>query len=93
VTDSTLKTVVALDPETGEYKPAAHNLSASDAVDLVQKFSGENRTAKLLDQEKRHRTSDLTKCGRCKEAAKTVSKDNNHPAETAEPGNRQRSMT
>jgi hypothetical protein len=72
MTESTLKTVVVLDPETQGYKPAAHNLVASDAVDLAQKFSGENRKAKVLDQTERHRTSDPIKCRLCKQAAETA---------------------
>jgi hypothetical protein len=75
MTESTLKTVVVLDPETQGYKPSAHNLTASDAVDLAQKFSGENRKAKVLDQTERHRTSHPTKCRLCKKAAETTSDD------------------
>ena len=73
MTDSTLKTVVVLDPETHGYKPVAHNLAATQAVDLVQQFSLEDRTAKVIDQEQRHRTSDPTKCRPCKKAAEQVS--------------------
>ncbi len=76
--DSTLKTVVVLDPETQAYKPAAHNLAASDAIDLVQQFSGENRTAKVLNQEKRHRTPDPTRCRPCKTAAEAASHETDH---------------
>jgi hypothetical protein len=84
MTDSTLKTVVVLDPETHGYKPAAHNLIASAAEELVEQFAGENRTAKVLDQDERHRTSDPTKCGRCKKAAETARVDDDHP-QTVEP--------
>jgi hypothetical protein len=45
MTDSTLKCVVVLDPETQGYKPAAHNLTASDAANLAQQFSSENKTS------------------------------------------------
>ena len=75
MTNSTLKTVVVLDPETQGYKPAAHNLTASATVELVEQFAGENRKARVLGQEERHRTSDPTKCGRCKKAAETVKDD------------------
>ena len=73
MTDSTLKTVVVLDPETQGYKPAAHNLAAAQAVDLVQQFSTEDRMAKVIDQEKRHRTSDPAKCRTCTKAAEQAS--------------------
>ena len=69
MTDSTLKFVIVLDPETQGYKPARHNLTASDAVALAEQFSGEKQTAKVLDQEERHRTSDAKKCRTCQKAA------------------------
>lgn len=75
MTDSTLKTVVVLDPETQGYKPSAHNLTASAAVELAEQFAGEDRKAKVLDQDERHRTSEPTKCGRCKKAAETAAKN------------------
>lgn len=78
MTDSTLKIVIVFDPETKGYKPAAHNLEASAATDLVQQFSTENRSAKILDQEKHHRASDPTKCSVCKKAAEAVPEAENH---------------
>lgn len=85
MTDSTLKSVLVLDPETQEYKPEAHNLAASEAVNLAQQFSKENRTAKVLDQEGRHRTSDPAKCGRCKKAAETASENGDDQPQPVEP--------
>ena len=73
MTDSALKTVFVLDPETQGYKPAAHNLAATQAVDLVQQISLEDRTAKVIDQQQRHRTSDYTKCRACMKAAEQAS--------------------
>ena len=77
MTNSTLKSVIVLDPETQGFKPNAHNLAASDAVNLAEQFSNENRTAKVLDQVDRHRTSDPTKCRACQKAAATVSQATN----------------
>lgn len=73
MTDSALKIVIVLDPETQGYQPAAHNLAAPQAVDLVQQFSLEDRAAKVIDQQQRHRTSDYTKCRACKKAAEQAS--------------------
>jgi hypothetical protein len=73
MTDRTLKSVIVLDPETRGYKPAAHNLTAVDAVNLAQQSSDENRTAKILDQQERHRTSDVKKCRTCQKAATSAS--------------------
>jgi hypothetical protein len=83
MTDSTLKLVVVLDPETQGFKPNAHNLAPSDAVNLAEQFSNENRTAKVLDQVDRHRTSDPTKCRACQKAAARVSQPTN-ATETSE---------
>lgn len=83
MTDGKLKLVIVLDPETEGFKPNAHNLAASDAVNLAEQFSNENRTAKVLDQLDRHRTSDPTKCRACQKAAATVSQATN-AAETSE---------
>ena len=78
MTDSTLKTVVVLDPDTQRYKPANHNLTASAALDLSEQFSAEDRSAKILDQEKHHRASDPTKCSVCKKAAEAVHEAESH---------------
>jgi UDP-glucose 6-dehydrogenase len=83
MTDSTLKLVIVLDPETRGFKPNAHNLAASDAVNLAEQFSNENHAAKVLDQVDRHRTSDPMKCRACQKAAATVSKATS-AAETSE---------
>jgi hypothetical protein len=69
MTDSTLKTVLVLDTETQWFKPVAHNLSASQAVDLVTELSTEGKTVKTIDQGNRHRSSDAAKCKPCKAAA------------------------
>jgi hypothetical protein len=84
MTDSALKSVCVLDPETAGYKPAAHNLAVSEAVSLAEQFSAGDRTAKVLDQEERHRTSDPTKCRACKKAAEATSQTPNPNTETAE---------
>jgi hypothetical protein len=85
MTDSTLKTVVVLDPETQGFKPAAHNLAASAAVELADQFAGEDRKAKVLDQDERHRTSDPAKCGRCKKAAETAAENGDDHSQPVEP--------
>jgi hypothetical protein len=69
VPESTLKTVLVLDPETQWYKPLAHNLSPSQAVDVETQHSAEGKTVKTIDQEKHHRAADASKCKPCKEAA------------------------
>jgi hypothetical protein len=84
MTDSMLKSVVVLDSESQAYRPSAHNLDASEATSLAEQFSSENRTAKLLDQEGRHQTSDPGKCRRCRKAAETASQTPNPDAETAD---------
>ena len=86
MTETTLKSVVVLDPETRMFKPAAHNLAAPEAVDLVQTFSTEGRTARVIDQEHRHRSADPLKCKFCALAAEHVSA---HVASPTEDANRE----
>lgn len=85
MTDSTLKTVIVLDPETQGYKPAAHNLTASAAEGLARQFAVEDRSVKVLDQEGRHRTSDHTKCRSCKIAAETTAENGDDHPQPVEP--------
>jgi predicted Zn-ribbon and HTH transcriptional regulator len=84
MTDSTLKSVIVLDPESQAYRPSTHNLSASEAVNLAEQFSNENRTVKVLDQKDRHLVSDPAKCRACKKAAEAASQTPNPDAETAD---------
>jgi hypothetical protein len=84
MTDSTLKSVVVLDPESQAYRPSAHNLGASEAVNLAEQFSNENRTAKVLDQKARHLASDAAKCRPCKKAAEAASQTPAPDAQTAD---------
>lgn len=84
MTESKLKSVVVLDPESQAYRPSAYNLSASEAVSLAEQFSNENRTAKVLDQKDRHLVSDPAKCRACKKAAEATSQTPNPDAVTAD---------
>ena len=67
MTDTTLKSVFTLD-EGQAYKPAAHNLSAEQAV---ARFEGD-QSARILNQTERHRTSDPLKCKACKKTAEEL---------------------
>lgn len=69
MTDTALKTVLVLDTETQWYKPAGHNLSATQAVDLATQLASDGKTAKTIDQDRHHRAADASKCKHCKEAA------------------------
>jgi hypothetical protein len=75
MTENTLKTVLVLDTETQWYKPVAHNLSPSQAVDVSAEHSADGKTVKTLDQEKHHRAADASKCKPCKEAALKATDD------------------
>lgn len=81
MTESTLKTVLVLDTETQWYKPVAHNLSPSQAVDLVPRHMADGKTVKTIDQENHHRTADASKCKPCKEAALKATDDSVTQAE------------
>jgi hypothetical protein len=68
MTDSMLKSVFTLDAESQSYKPAAHNLSATEAV---ERFNSD-QSAKIVDQSERHRNPDLLKCRACKKTAEEL---------------------
>jgi hypothetical protein len=85
MTDSTLKLVVVLDPETQGYKPEAHNLAASEALNLAERFSNENRMARVLDQKDRHLVSYPAKCRVCKKAAGTAAENGDDQPQPVEP--------
>jgi hypothetical protein len=82
MTESTFKTVLVLDTETQWYKPAAHNLSPSQAVDVSTERSAAGKTVRTIDQENRHRAADASKCKPCKEAALKVTDDSTAQGET-----------
>lgn len=82
MSESTLKTILVLDTETQWYKPIAHNLSPSQAVDVSTEHSADGKTVKTIDQEKHHRAADASKCKPCKEAALKVTDDSAAQAET-----------
>lgn len=73
--DSTLQTVLVLDTETHWYRPVAHNLSPSQAVDIVPRHMADGKTVKTISQEKPHRVADAAKCKPCKEAALKLTDD------------------
>lgn len=68
MTDTTLKSVFTLAAESQTYKPAAHNLSAGEAV---ERFNSD-QSAKIIDQEERHRNPDPLKCKACKKVAEEL---------------------
>jgi hypothetical protein len=68
VTQTPLKSVFTLDSESQTYKPAAHNLSANEAL---ERFNNEPN-AQIVLQSERHRASDLSKCKACKKAAEDL---------------------
>ena len=69
MTDTTLKSVFTLDPDTQTYKPVAHNASAAQLLEHLNVQA----ESKIRDQEKRHRNSDPLKCQACKKVAEELS--------------------
>jgi hypothetical protein len=68
MTDTTFKSVFTLDAESQTYKPAAHNLSAEQAVER----SNADQSTRISDQNERHRNPDPLKCKACKKAAEEL---------------------
>lgn len=68
MTETTPKSVFTLDTESQTYKPAAHSLSACEAV---ERFNSD-QSAKIVDQDERHRNPDPLKCRTCKKTAENL---------------------
>ena len=68
MTDSPLKSVFTLDPDTQIYKPVAHNASAAQLLEHLNVQA----ESKIRDQEKRHRNPDPLKCKACKKVAEEL---------------------
>jgi hypothetical protein len=65
VSDSKLKAVFILNPETQTFKATAHNLGADLAM---EQFSADPH-ARVIGQTERHRNADASKCRACKKQA------------------------
>jgi hypothetical protein len=76
MTDSPLKSVFTLDTESQTYKPAAHNLSAGQAVEQFNT----DESAKIVEQGQRHRNPDPRKCQACKKSADELTARHNETA-------------
>jgi hypothetical protein len=69
MTQESLRVVVSLDPEAQSFRPSAHNLTASQAVDYAQTLKRDGVDTKIADQSKRHRTEKPEGCRQCKKTA------------------------
>jgi hypothetical protein len=65
VTDSKLKAVFILNPETQTFKPTAHNVGA----DLAMEQFSADPNARVMEQAELHRNSHPSKCRACKKRA------------------------
>jgi hypothetical protein len=80
MTDTTPKSVFTLDTESQSYKPAAHNLSATEAV---ERFNSD-QSAKIVVQSERHRNPDPLKCRACKKTAEELTAKHAEPTPGSE---------
>ena len=69
MTQESLRVVVSLDSEAQSFRPSAHNLTASQAVDYAQSLKRDSVEAKIADQPKKHRTENPNDCRQCKKTA------------------------
>jgi hypothetical protein len=68
VTDSKLKAVFILNPETQTFKPTSHNLGA----DLAMEQFSADPNARVMEQAELHRNSHPSKCRACKKQAEEL---------------------
>ena len=71
--DTALKLVLIFYSEAQGYKCAAHNLTAAQAVEQF----GTDNAAKIIDQGRQHRSSDLRRCRSCQKAALDATREHN----------------
>ena len=79
--DSALKLVLIFNSEAQGYKCAAHNLTAAQAVEQF----GSNSEAKIIDQGRQHRSSDLRRCRSCQKAALDATREHNQSTRQSRP--------
>lgn len=80
VTDSKLKAVFILNPETQTFKPTAHNLGA----DLAMEQFSADPNARVIDQTELHRNSHTSKCRACKKQAEELTTKHAEEAHSSE---------
>ena len=68
MTESKKKLVLSFKPESQQYKPAGHNLTAEQAYDVVRKLESEGSRALVFEQEEHHRALTFHRCKGCKDA-------------------------
>jgi hypothetical protein len=76
MTEASLKAVFTLDPQTGAFSPAGHNLPAQEAAQKVTELEGQGKKAQILDQLARHRALTFKRCKPCTTAAENLSQSN-----------------
>jgi hypothetical protein len=77
MTDIPLKLVLSLDSQSQSYAPVAHNLSAQEAAEHVERLQADSITATIVAQGQSHRAVDIRKCKQCKKAAEAFAKQLN----------------
>jgi predicted secreted Zn-dependent protease len=78
MTDIPLKLVLSLDSQSQSYAPVAHNLSAQEAVEHVERLQADSIMTTIVAQEQSHCAVDIRKCKQCKKAAEAFAKQLNH---------------
>jgi len=85
MTQESLRVVVSLDPEVQSFRPSAHNLTASQAVDYAQTLKLNGLDTKIVDQPKKHRTENAETCKQCKKIADSLTEELHNSSGSEEP--------
>src|SRR5260370_11945673 len=84
MTQESLRVVVSLDPEAQSFRPSAHNLTASQAVEYAQTLKLNGLDTKIVDQPKKHRTENAETCKQCKKTADALTEELHNSSGTQE---------
>ncbi len=83
MTETTLKAVMQFDGNTGQFKPAAHNLTAEKAEQKAAKLKSQGLHAQVLDQPSRHKGRAFKTCQLCQDAADAILRQQKDQAQDA----------
>jgi hypothetical protein len=83
MSEEILKAILAMDKKTERFTPAGHNLSAEKAAERAAELRSKGVQVSLLDQPSRHRGHGYKNCESCLNAAETLKRQAQAPADDA----------
>jgi hypothetical protein len=88
MTQESLRVVVSLDHEAQSFRPSAHNLTASQAVDYAQTLNRDGVETTIVEQPKKHRTENAATCKQCKKTTDSLTEELHKSSGSQDPPNK-----